>query len=620
MKPYFRLFYNLRRLKAFLRELRLEPIHLVIPSLLALVAAFFEGICFVLLAPTMRGLIEGNFHFVYSLKFIGSVLNQFPDVFLNRSSAIFSFLVFLILGAAILKNMAAYFSSMLVAKQLRRFCHELRCLIFDSYVGFKKSFFDQNSAGHLQNVLIGQTEQIGSHFKSFHSAIYGFFSLAAYLGVMLFMSWKVTLFIFIAFPVLIFMFQGLVAQMRLSSERFSVAFALLGKKISNALSCIPLVKASCAEDREKKWFAHISEEVRKTQLQIDLRGLLIQPIQEIFFLVMTLLLVSFMAYLTVRQKEGNLSDYLVFFVVIRRAMANLGSITALQGSVAAVMGPLKQVMKVFEEREAHKEKSGVLPLLKFQKDIEFRHLTFRYTDRDVLSDLNFKIVKGQMVAVVGTTGSGKSTIAQLLLRFYDPAPGMIFLDGQDILHYQISALRKKIAYISQDNYFFDASIEVNLKYGCLIEPSKQEVLSALEKAQLKDFLIRLPQGLSAEIGERGIQLSGGEKQRLSLARAILRNPEILIMDEATSAMDAQTEKFVQNAIAEVAKERTTIVIAHRLATIQKADLILVLDHGRLVDQGSFSELMSRRGHFKESWDLQFFTPDKESPQKGEENG
>lgn len=601
MKFQSRTIENIRRLKAFLSELGLEPIHLFVPSLLALVAALFEGITFALLAPTIRGLMESDFQFVYSIKVLGPIISAFPNIFSGRSSAIFIFLVTLVLVFSILKNTLAYLSSILTAIKVRRFSHELRCLIFNSYVGFQKSFFDKNSAGHLQNVLIGYTEQIAEQFRGMQTALYCFFSFLAYFIVMFLISWKATLFTLLAFPILVVLFQKLVGQIREGSKRYSAAFSLLGKKISNALACIPLVKASCSEGREKNWFSHTSQQVRASQVSMDKRLLLIGPVQEVFFLVMILLLVGFVAYLVVSQKEGNLSSYLVFFVLIRRALGNVGMLINLRGSIATVLGPLSQVMNVFEARNIHAEKTGVLPLLKFKDKIEFRALTFRYHDRDVLANLNFEIKKGQMVAIIGSTGSGKSTVAQLLMRFYDPAPGMLLIDGQDICHYQTAALRRKIAFISQDNYFFDASIEINLKYGCVGDRSAEEVRDAIEKAQLTALIERLPKGLATEIGERGVQLSGGEKQRLSLARAILRNPEILILDEATSAMDSQTERLVQAAITEAAKGRTSIVIAHRLTTIQKADLILVLEHGRLVESGSFSDLMATGNHFKVFW-------------------
>ncbi len=600
-----RFLQNLKRLRQFFKELNLEPVHLFLPSLLALAASIFEGITFSLLVPTIRGLMEANFSFVDSIKVIGSFTRFFPEIFYNRNSAIFAFLISLIVLSAISKNIFAYVSSVLVSNQVRRLSHEIRRIIFNSYMDFNKAFFDSNSTGHLQNILIGYTEQIANQFRSLHAALFGIFSLIVYLVVMATMSWKVTLFALVVFPIMFFSFQKLIVTIRQESKKFSEAFSLLGKKISNALSCVLLVKASCSEDREKKWFAHISEEVRRAQLKIDHRTLLIAPVQEVFLLIMLIVLVGFMAYLIVHEKEGRLSSYLVFFVILRRAMSSMGSITAIQGSIASVMGPLKEVMTVVETRNQHQEKTGVLPLLSFKNKIEFKNLTFSYLDREVLQKISFEIQKGQMVAIIGRTGSGKSTLAQLLMRFYDSPRGAILIDGQDIGDFQTSALRRKIAYISQESYFFDTSIEINLKYGCLHELSEAEVDSALEKAQLKDLIAKLPHGIKTKIGERGVQLSGGEKQRLSLARAILKNPEILILDEATSAMDSQTEKLVQASIAEAAKGRTSIVIAHRLTTIQKADVILVLEHGRLVERGSFAELMkANSSYFKVFWNSQ----------------
>ena len=295
------------------------------------------------------------------------------------------------------------------------------------------------------------------------------------------------------------------------------------------------------------------------------------------------------------------SSYLVFFAVLRRVLASLGVVTSFQSSIASVLGPLRTIKKIFDERKIYTEKIEGIYLDKFEKEIEIRNLSFQYSDRAVLDAVSFKIEKGQMVAIVGKTGSGKSTVAQLLMRFYDPPRDAVFIDDKDVLDLQIGSWRKKIAYISQDNYFFDASIEINLKYGCEFEPSKQEMLLALEKAQLKEFLGKLPKGLATEIGERGIQLSGGEKQRLSLARAILRKPEILILDEATSAMDSHTEQLIQDAILEVVKGKTSIVIAHRLSTIKNADKIILLENGRLLEQGSFDQLMILGRKFKSYW-------------------
>lgn len=599
-----RLILNLKRFKRFLKRLKLEPVHLFFPSALAISAAAFEGATLFLLLPTIRGLVESNFEFAYSVKGLGAVFAAFPSVFSNHDAAIFTFLVVLILIFALLKNAASYFSSFIVTHQVRRLSHELRCLLFDSYISFKKSFFDKNSTGHLQNILIGYTEQIATQFKTFQHVLYHFFVLFAYLMIMATISWRVTVFVMLLFPFMIFAFKKLVGQIRVGSRKFSTAFSLLGKKIMNSLSCIPLVKASVSEEKEKKWFQHVSDEVRKQQLAMDIRDLLISPIQEVFFLCCFLVLTGFMAYLAIRHREGNVASYLVFFLVVRRAMQSMGLITAFQGNIASIVGPLRQVMRVFEERKTHAEQLDGSQITSFSEQIEFRNLSFSYYDRNVISSVSLQIKKGQMVALVGRTGSGKSTLTQLLLRFYDPPEESVFVDGKDILDLEIKSWRKKIAFVSQENYFFDASIEVNLKYGCENDPSPEEMLVAIEKAQLGDFVKKFPDGIGTEIGERGVQLSGGEKQRLALARAILREPEILILDEATSALDSQTEELVQRAILEAVKGKTSIIIAHRLSTIQKADVIFVLDNGVLVEQGSFSELIQSQGSFKLFWDSQ----------------
>jgi len=600
-----RLILNLKRLKRFLKKLKLEPVHLFFPSVLAISAAAFEGATFFLLLPTIRGLIESNFEFAYSVKGLGAVLDFFPNIFLNHDAAIFTFLVVLILIFTLLKSTASYFSAFIVTHQVRQFSHELRCLLFDSYISFKKSFFDRNSTGHLQNVLIGYTEQIATQLRTFQHVLYHFFVLFAYLTIMTAISWKVTLFVALLFPFLIFAFKKLVAQIKVGSRKFSTAFSLLGKKIMNSLSCIPLVKASGSEVKEKKWFQYVSDEVRKQQVAMDIRALLIAPIQEVFFLSCLLLLTVVMAYLAIRHQEGNVASYLIFFVVVRRAMQSIGNITAFQGNVASIMGPLRQVMKVFEERKIHAEQLGGIPITGFKDKIEFRNLSFRYQDRDVLSCISFQIKKGQMIALVGKTGSGKSTLTQLLLRFYDPPEGTVSVDGQDILSLDVKSWRRKIAFVSQENYFFDASIEVNLRYGCEKDPSHEEMIEALEGAQLGDLLKKLPEGIKTEIGERGIQLSGGEKQRLALARAILRDSEILILDEATSAMDSHTEQLVQVAVLEAIKGKTTIVIAHRLSTIKQADKIILLDDGKILEQGSFDALVALNKKFKQYWEAQF---------------
>ncbi|HRK61082.1 MAG TPA: ABC transporter ATP-binding protein [Candidatus Omnitrophota bacterium] len=604
MKKLKQFVVNLKRLRLFLKKLDLEPAHLFFPSVLSLGAALLEGGAFALLVPTMRGIIEANYQFAYSASGLGWVFQIFPQLFLNNNTAIFIFLVALILVFIIMKNVFAYSAAVLISHRMWRFNHQLRCLIFNAYVGFRKSFFDKNSVGNLQNILTGYTEQIAVQFKLFQNVLFHFFALISYLIIMVFISWRVALFTITLLPIIIFSFKKLIGQIKLNSNQFAIHFSELGKKILNSLSCMPLIKASSSEEKERKWFERTSDEVRKQQINMDVRILLIPPMQEVFFVVLLFVLTGFVAYLSIHSQDGSIAGYLVFFVIARRAMNSIGQLTVFQANLASIAGPLRQIMKIFEERKINEEISGGEIFVRFDDRVIIRNLTFFYHERDVLRDVSFEVKKNEMIAIVGKTGSGKSTLAQLFMRFYEPPRGTIFIDGKDIFDLQIASWRKKIAFITQDNYLFDASFEVNVKYGCEPEPLKAEILDALEKAQLSGLLSKLPQGLATEIGERGIQLSGGERQRLSLARAILRKPEILILDEATSALDSQTEQLVQRAILETVKGKTSIVIAHRLSTIKNADKIILLEEGRIVEQGSFDELIALNGRFKSYWMLQ----------------
>jgi ABC-type multidrug transport system fused ATPase/permease subunit len=241
-----------------------------------------------------------------------------------------------------------------------------------------------------------------------------------------------------------------------------------------------------------------------------------------------------------------------------------------------------------------------------KKGIKFNNVNFSYTDDvHILKNVSFSIEKGKMIALVGPTGAGKTTIINLILRLYDCAPKSIKIDDKDIRDFTFKSLRSKMALVSQEPIIFNNSIKYNIAYGFDNVP-KEKVIEAAKKAQLYKFIMKLPDKFDTIVGDRGVKLSGGEKQRLSIARAMLKNAEILIFDEATSSLDTQTEISIQNAINEAVKERTAIVIAHRLSTIRNADKIIVIDKGRIVEQGALNELLEKKGRFYEMWEAQKF--------------
>ena len=265
---------------------------------------------------------------------------------------------------------------------------------------------------------------------------------------------------------------------------------------------------------------------------------------------------------------------------------------------------IERMFNLFKEQGEIADRAGAIELRATNPSIEFKEVDFSYeAEREILHGLSFKIEAGKTLAVVGTSGAGKSTLARLLFRFYDVNGGQILIDGVDIRDYTQSSLRRHIGIVPQDTVLFNDTIYYNIAYGNT-QASAEEIYQAAKDASLHEFILSLPHGYDAVVGERGLKLSGGEKQRVAIARTLLKNPPILVLDEATSALDTQTERQIQEALAKVAEHRTTLIIAHRLSTIVGADSIIVMEHGRIVEQGSHDELLARQGKYAQMWDAQ----------------
>ncbi|NQU73941.1 MAG: ABC transporter ATP-binding protein [Candidatus Omnitrophica bacterium] len=596
---------NLVQLKNFLHKLEIKPAYFIIPAALSLCAALFEGVSASLLIPIAKGVISMEFSFARQLPVIKDIIAAFPQFFAGNTP-IFVLLAVFTVTTAITKNALSYFSSLGVAYQTVRFTGNIRKLIFSRYLSFGKLFFDKTSQGYLQDILLNFTKMIATQLKALNDLLMHFFMLVVYCAIMLAISWKLTLFAVIAFPLLHYSLRGLIAKIKKTSKDYADYHNRLSKKVFDVLLCIPLVKAYTREKQEEERFNYVNRLATQFEFSIAKKWNLIGPLQECIMLIVLLLFLSAIAFLIMKEKSAEVASLLVYFYIIRRATMSFGILNSGKAALAVVKGPIEKISEVLADEGKYFIVDGSKEFKGPEKSIKFDRLDFSYrAGVSVLKDINLCIEKGKITAIIGPTGAGKTTLINLLMRFYDTRPSSILIDGVDIREFTIESLRKHIALVSQEILLFNDTIRANITYG-LDKVTDEQLTEATKKSRLYDFIMKLPQKFDTLIGDRGIVLSGGEKQRISIARALLKNPGILILDEATSALDTKTEKLIQEAIYEAVKGRTAIVIAHRLSTIKNANKIVVIEEGKLVEEGTLSELLDKRGKFCEYWNEQKF--------------
>ena len=589
-----------------LRRIHISPAYLLIPISLSLLSAAFEGAGISLLIPILNGFLQQNFSFVREAPYIGSVVNLLPDSVLGSDRVLFAVMLGGFITIYTLKNILRFLSAVSTGYFAERSLHHLRKSLFTQYLSFGKLFFDTTNIGHHSTLLMDFTQWALKPLSSIDQLIGALFSLAAYLVVMLVISWRLTLVALPLFVVLHFVVRFMMVRVKALSHAMIKRGSELGKRSVEILSTIPLVKSYRTERRERKLYAEISNEKAKIDFQVRVLQALMLPVQEIITLfVATGILMGALAFFG-REQIASAPALLVYFYIVLNASNKFGAVSAFRGTLAACSGPLDEVLTLFDGRSKHVVHGGDREFQGLERAIEFKNLSFTYAgDRTVLKNLTFAIVKGRMTAIVGPTGAGKSTLISLLMRYYDCPGQSIFIDGTDIREFTLDSYLRHVALVSQETLLLHDSLRNNITYG-LDDVPDAKVQEVVERARLSDYVAQLPEGLNTLIGDRGVQLSGGEKQRVSIARALLKGAEILILDEATSSLDSMTEKLIQEAIDDAVRDRTAIVIAHRLSTIKHADTIVVFEEGCLVEEGTLEELLQRKGTFAELWEQQKF--------------
>ena len=487
----------------------------------------------------------------------------------------------------------------------RRIIQVLRRELFHQLLRLPSQYFDRNPAGRLLSRLTFDVEQVAeAAANAVTILIRDSMTLIFLLAYMFWISGWLTLLFLIIGPVLVVLIRAVSRRFRSISRRIQDSMGELTQFSEEVIHGQRLIKSFTGEQWQETLFEQVNERNRKLHLKMAAALGASTPIVQ-FIAASILALVIYLATLESVTREISVGSFVSFIAAMMLLMQPIKRLTNINASVQRGVAAAHSLFGVLDE--AVEQDKGKLPLSQARGAIEFRKLSFAYDKAkgDVLRDVSFSVLPGQTIALVGRSGSGKTTLANLLVRFYEPRQGAIYLDGEDIRDYRLADLRRQIAWVGQDVTLFNDSIAHNIAYGRLGEVSDQAVIACAEAAQAMQFIADLPEGINSRIGDRGVLLSGGQRQRVAIARAMLKNAPILVLDEATSALDSESERTVKDALEQLTQNRTSLIIAHRLSTVERADRILVLEQGRIVETGSHAELLATGGIYADLYRLQF---------------
>ena len=515
-------------------------------------------------------------------------------------------LALVILFSYLIKSMAYYGNKLFTGYVQAKVVQDLRLRLYQHFLSQPLSFFQTRRSGDLISLAMNDVLKVNQALATtFHPLVIEPLYIVVYLSILFIINWQLTLISILIIPVTSLFIAVISKSIRRKVVRVQTQLGEITSRFTELISGIRIIKAFVNEDNESKRFGGEAQKLFRLMFrQISLQSLSL-PVTEMLGVSMAVVLLWVGGVQVLEYGTISSADFLRFIVILFAIYQPIRNLAKVNISIQAGVAAGGRVFKVLDIEPAIRDESGSREMESFENEIRFESVTFVYDNSEMqaIKNLNTVIKKGEVVALVGPSGAGKTTVVDLIPRFHDINAGSISIDGSDLRALTRASIRRQIGIVSQETILFDDTVYNNIAYG--MPSNASDVEAAARQANAHDFILNLEEGYETMLGEHGARLSGGQKQRIAIARALLKDPSILILDEATSALDTESEKAVQSAIETLMKGRTVIVIAHRLSTILGADKILVMDHGEIVEQGNHASLSKAGGLYEKLYRLQF---------------
>ena len=585
---------------------------------LNMLSAVLNIFSFSLIIPILQILFKMS-NTVYSFIPWDSADMGFKDIVINnayygvtvliqdKGAAMTLFLLCLWLSITTLMKTACYFGSSAIMIPIRTsVVRDMRRELYNKILTLPLGFFSQERKGDIIARMSGDINEVESSIMStLDMLLKNPILIIFYMGTLIITSWQLTVFTIVVAPLLIWLMSALGRTLKKKSLQAQALWSDTMSQLEETLGGLRVIKAFVAEDKMQTRFNDVTEAVKKKSGRVATRQALAHPMSEFLGTVLIAIVLGFGGAVILSEKAWFDAPTFIFYMVILYSVINPLKDFAKAGyNIPKGMASMERVNKILETESSIKEAPNASDVTGFNDEITFSNVSFSYDeDRKILDDINLTVKKGTTVAIVGESGAGKSTLVDLIPRFYDVTGGSIKIDGTDIRDMKIHSLRSLMGNVNQEPILFNDTIFNNIAFG-VEGATMEQVIAAAKIANAHDFIMEKEDGYNTNIGDRGMRLSGGQRQRLSIARAILKNPPILILDEATASLDTESEKLVQEALDRLMSTRTTIAIAHRLSTIKNSDEIIVMHEGHIVERGKHEELLALNGYYKKLTDMQ----------------